>query len=148
MNQEQNTPANIGTEVAHAQAEKTPAKAKPAQAKVKLGFVMLQGFRPSNGNALYAHTAAVIDLMNMRKGAKVPRATLTKIMGETAVKHHLNTTGFLAQDATGVSLSAIGRDNPHWLKVDPELHAACVAVLTTGKVDARIIKNPSGIKAL
>lgn len=150
------TPAIEATQAPAIAANVPPAKnigraqrqATPPQPRTKLAFAMLQGFRPTAGAALYAHTSAVVELLNMRKGAKIPRATLTKIIGETAVKHHLSATGFFAQDAGGVYLSDIGKENPHWVKVDPELKAACIEVLTTGKPSEKLFKNPAGIKAI
>jgi len=145
-NQTQTTETQESAQVTQPAKGRTVRAAQPA--KAKLAFSMLQGFRPMSGAALYAHTAAVIDLLNMRKGAKIPRATLTKILGETAVKHHLTKTGMFDIDERGVYLSALGMVNPHWVSTDPELTAACVKVLTTGQPDGQIVKNPIGIKAL
>ena len=130
---------------AQATAPRTVRPASPA-----LAFRMLQGFRPMAGAALYAHTAAVLQLTGMDKGKRVPYATLVAVLGETAVKHHQKTTGFFGADEKGVFLSELGKINPHWLaaNVNAELKAACIEVLTTGKTNDKVIKNAAGIKAI
>ena len=114
-------------------------------------FKMLQGFRPQAGSHLFAHTAAVLELTGMAQGKAVPRSTLTAIMGETAIKHHTAKTWMFSATSKGVELSDLGQVNPHWLQADPELKAAYMEILTTGKTSKPMPQayvNPIGIKPL
>ena len=114
-------------------------------------FALSQGFRPSAGAALFAHTEAFLTLSGMYAGATLPRSTVVRFMGETAVKHHLNSTGFFAQDVLGVHISAMGMDAFKLRTIDPEMLAGFTDILSTGKT-ARTMSatftNPIGIKAV
>ena len=129
-------------------AKPAPVAAQQTRApKAKLAYCILQGYRPMSGAALFAHTAAFIELTGMSSHA-VPRATVTRAMGQTAVKHHTRSTYFFDETEKGLIVSAIGKAAFALRHIDPELKAGFIAVLTTGKPDARVLKNPLGIKAL
>ena len=100
-----------------------------------------------SGAALFAHTAAFIELSGMN-AHPVARATVTRAMGQTAVKHHTRSTYFFDETERGLIVSAIGKAAFALRHIDPELKAGFIAVLTTGKPDARVIKNPLGIKPI
>lgn len=136
----------MNAQVVHAQIEAPVAKTTRV-APLKLTHY-LAGGRPNAGNALFAHTAAVFELMGMTRGAKVPRATLSKIMGETAVKYHLNTTRVFDWDDKGISLHDFGRLFFSSRKIDPELKAAFIEVLSTGKTNDKVMKNATFIKPI
>lgn len=120
-------------------------------ATATLSYCMMQGYRPGSGSALFAHTAAALALLGMDKGKRIPRSTLTRILGETAVKHHTNSTGFFEQDSNGVAVSSMGRDAFAMRSINPELLAGFMDILTTGKTSRALptsFTNPLGIKAL
>ena len=112
----------------------------------KLAFRVIG--RPGAGASLYAHTAAVFELLGMFKGAKIPRATLAQIIGDTAVKYHLTKTYSLDWDANGLSLHDGGKAYFKARAIDPELKAAWLEVLTTGKTNDKVCKNQTNIKAM
>lgn len=152
-------PAIAPVAQAPATQAKPASKAKPRnaqapkaeQAPKAIKYCMLQGYRPRGGSALFAHTAAALELFGMDKGASIPKARLATVLGDTAVKHHLNTTGFLAQDEHGVTVSDLGKDAFLLRHVDPEEKAAFIEILTTGKTEKPLpvsYTNPKGIKAI
>jgi len=137
----------------HAQIEQAAPVAPVTQASkpqaAKLAYCMLQGFRPMSGQSLFAHTAAFFKLSGMSETKAVPNALVSRVMGSTAVRYHLKQTGFFDQTERGLVHSATGRE--YFTKIratNPELVAACVEILTTGKPNDKICKNPVGIKAL
>lgn len=128
-------------------ANASPAKGKTVRAATpKLAFRCLA--RPGAGASLYAHTSAVFELLKMNLGAKIPRATLVSIIGETAVKYHLNVRCSLDWDNSGISVNSFGRDMFKTRAIDPELKAAWIEVLSTGKTNDKVCKNPNNIKAV
>ena len=128
-----------------------PIVTAPKVETFPIKFKLLQGFRPQAGTHLFAHTSAVLELTGMIQGKAVPRSTLTAIMGETAIKHHTAKTWMFSATSKGVELSDLGQVNPHWLQADPELKAAYMEILTTGKTSKPMPQayvNPIGIKPL
>lgn len=126
-------------------------ESKPAAPAATLKYCMLQGFRPAGGKALFAHTQAFFELSGMAQGKRLPRAMVAKALGDTACKHHLNTTGFLAQYADGVEISDMGREAFKLRSIDPELLAGFRDILSTGKTSRNMpqsFTNPNGIKAI
>lgn len=128
-------------------AAKTSApkgKDKQAPAKVEqttqeapkgIAFAIVDYARPKAGAALFAHTAAFLELSGLNAGAAYPKAKAVQVIGQTAVKYHAG-NGNIEQTAEGVKLTDKGRAffaaRP---AVDKELHAAFVEVLTEGKVN-------------
>jgi hypothetical protein len=134
----------------HAQIE-APAQA-PAQASkqapAKLAYHIAQGFRPMSGAKLFAHTAAFLDLSGISEKKPVARALAVRVMGQTAVKYHTERGNF-HHAAEGLFLTVIGTEYLRKMRaVDPELRAAFVEVLSTGKPNDKVCKNPIGIKAI
>lgn len=135
----------------HAQIEapaQAPAQASKQAPKLKLTHCILQGFRPASGAKLFAHTAAFLQLSGMSESKPVARALVARVMGQTAVKYHIDRGNFHhAQE--GVFLTVIGTEYLKKMRaVDPELRAAFVEVLSTGKPNDKVCKNPIGIKAI
>lgn len=133
------------------QASKASAQNSTPVAPRALAYCMLQGFRPAAGAALFAHTAAFLALTGMDAGKRIPRATVVKALGETAVKHHLTRTGFFAQYPDGVTVSDMGVDAFKLRTIDPELFAGFSDILATGKTSRNMpqtFTNPNGIKAI
>ena len=116
-------------------------------AKPALKYCILQGYRPMSGSALFAHTAAFIELTGMTS-KPVARALVARCMGATAVKHHTRSTYFFDETEKGLIVSAIGKAAFALRHIDPELKAGFIAVLTMGKPDARVLKNQLGIRAI
>jgi hypothetical protein len=138
-------------QVSTTQATTQAHKGAPVAPRAGVAFHMLQGFRPMAGSALFAHTAAFLELSGLDAGKTLPRATVAKCMGDTAVKHHLNSTGFLEQSSTGVTVSLMGREAFALRSIDPELKAGFLDILSGGKTERNMpdtFKNPKGIKAL
>jgi hypothetical protein len=128
---------------------KQASKAAPVASPIK--YRILQGQRPGNGALLFAHTAAFLELSGMLTGGKVAKSLASHVLGDTAVKHHLNTTAFFDHDSAGLSLSAMGAFNPHWTTCNPEYKAAFMDILTTGKTTRAMpasTVNPLGIVAI
>lgn len=131
----------------------TPVKAasKPA-AKSGIKFVIKPTFRPGSGRNLASFTAAWIALSGMQNGATVPSALVRRIAGDTAFSHHKRLGNFEATP-DGVKLTDQGEfhfsdlSTNRNIKTDPELVKAYMSVMSTGKPDGNVIKNPAGIEA-
>lgn len=136
------------------QTQKPAAKGAQNSAPVAAArpmFALLQGFRPAAGAALYAHTAAFLALSGMGAGKHIPRATVVRFLGDTAVKHHTNKTGFFEQHADGLTVGAMGAEAFALRTIDPELFAGFMDILATGKTSRNMpqtFTNPNGIKAI
>jgi len=138
--------------VAKAATTKKPAaKAKVApKAKAPKGIKCMVANRPGSGVLLFAYTEAALQLLGMYEGAEVEKAVLAKVMGLTAISYHtakatlvrldngryaLTKAGkaFFAERAT----KAIAADLKGWTKV-----------LSTGKADGVVVKNPDMLTAI
>lgn len=117
--------------------KQAPAKAQETQQEAPKGiaFAIVDYARPKAGAALFAHTAAFLELSGLNAGAAYPKAKAVQVIGQTAVKYHAG-NGNIEQTAEGVKLTDKGRAffaaRP---AVDKELHAAFVEVMTEGKVN-------------
>ena len=130
---------------------KQATKGKTATKAPAVKFYMLQGFRPVSGGDLFAHTHAVLTLLGMYKGAHVAGSTLPKLLGDTAIKHHIRVTGFLGQDKDGYYLNEGGKQIFPAREMSPESIDCFTQILTTGthkKDSHKTYANPIGIKAL
>lgn len=118
---------------------KTDAAPKTEQATQEapkgIAFAIVDYARPKAGAALFAHTAAFLELSGMNAGQAYPKSKAVQVIGQTAVKYHAG-NGNIEQTAEGVKLTDKGRAffaaRP---AVDKELHAAFVEVMTEGKVN-------------
>ena len=118
-------------------AKQAPAKTEQAtqEAPKGIAFAIVDYARPKAGAALFAHTAAFLELSGLNAGQAYPKSKAVQVIGQTAVKYHAS-NGNLEQTAEGVKLTDKGRAffaaRP---AVDKELHAAFIEVLTEGKVN-------------
>ncbi len=137
----------------------TPVTKKAESVVVKtaqvlaIKYVISTAVRPSAGRLLKAYTQAVLELLGMNAGKAYDRATLQAIMGNTAVAYHVQTTGVFAATPAGIRLCEyIGNDfiaqRIEKGQVDQKDVEDFKAILTTGKADGRLVKNPAFIKAL
>lgn len=120
---------------------KTPATAATST-EARL-YVVNAIARPSAGNALYAHTDAFLTLSGLKKGKSIPQAQVIEALGARAVKYHLNNLTF-ALTEKGIRVSEFGHLIISKRMIDPEMQAAYVEVMTTGKTNA-FVKNPAAI---
>lgn len=132
------------------QATRKPATSKkPAKAPSKvsaLGFVIAQGFRPTAGARLYAHTLCALDLLGITTEKGAPRKVVTQAMGETAVAYHLR-QGNMVHEADGIKLTDQGEMRFNAGRTsDPEAYEGFKHVMTKGTPDGKIVKNATGIK--
>lgn len=117
--------------------QQDPQQAPQTQQEAPKGiaFAIVDYARPKAGAALFAHTAAFLELSGLNAGAAYPKGKATQVIGQTAVKYHTG-KGNIEQTADGVKLTDKGRAffsaRP---AVDKELHAAFIEVLTEGKVN-------------
>lgn len=117
------------------------APQKPQQAAQEVApsikYAIADYARPKAGAALFAHTAAFLELSGLNAGQAYPKSKAAQIIGQTAVKYH-SANGNFEQTAEGVKLTDKGRAffaaRP---AVDKELHAAFVEVMTEGKINEK-----------
>jgi hypothetical protein len=84
-------------------------------------------------------------------GGKMSGGLATLVLGETAIKHHVNRTGCFQIIGGELSLTPKGTVNPHWVKANPEHVTGFAEILTTGKTDKALpgsITNQTGIAKL
>lgn len=119
---------------------------------VGVPFVITQMARPSAGRHLYAFTHAALTMLGMYDGKAVDRATLTNVVGATAVSYHTTKTQAFALTNEGITLNgSYGVDyfmeRQRAAKFDPKDVEAYTEIMTTGKMDNRLVKNSGAIKA-
>ena len=149
------SPATTSTQAAPAKGAQRKAQ-RPTQAPAPVAtpaikYRMLQGFRPGSGSALFAHTAAFLELSGMDQGKRLPSKYVESIIGPAAIKHHLKATGFFEVNASGLAVSPLGIDAFALRSINPELKQAFIDILATGKTDKVVpasFTNPNGIKAI
>lgn len=122
---------------------------RKAPAKPAIKFLVADFARPTQGHALAGFTAAWMTLTGILKGAAVPRATLVRIAGETAINYHTRNGNFekteqgLKLSAKGVEFFAARGDQA------PEIRAGFETIMTTGKLDERApVKNAKAVMAI
>lgn len=137
-----------------AQAAQTIAGAKPAQSSVAqatqpttvAGAKYVLTGRPSRGNALFAHTAAAFAALGLDQGAAVPRNTMLRVWGETALKYHADKFN---RGEGGYSLNDFGFSFfQEAREVDPEMAAIFYKMLTEGKGGESLPRAYQGLKPL
>jgi hypothetical protein len=135
-------------------ATTAPAASVVTKAAKKLAIkYTITAARPAAGRQLAAFTHAVLEMLDMYKGKKYDRKTLTDIIGSRAVAYHLTTTCALEMDDNGIGLSGdYGKDffmqRATNKAFDPQDVADYKTILTTGKADNRLVKNQNFIKAI
>ena len=116
---------------------RTPSKGKgkPEQIKGKLAYVLMN--RPAAGNGaglLAAHTSAFLALSGLADGKPVPRATMLRAWGPTAVQYHVANCR-IEQTEAGYILTDFGREffALRETGIDKEARAMFLDLLSTGK---------------
>lgn len=140
----------VSPKAAPAKKAAPKAAAKPAKAKGELKYSLVAGVaRPVSGSLLHAHTQAVFELTGLDKGAAVEKATLRKVMGDTALRYNINEGKFAVADGK-VSLTAAGQAMiaSRAAKIDSALVDAYKEVMTTGKPVESVCKNKDAIVAI
>lgn len=135
--------------VKKAAAKKPAVKAAP-KAKAPKGIKCMVANRPGSGVLLFAYTEAALQLLGMYDGAEVEKATLAKVMGQTAISYHTAKATLVRLDNGRYALTkagkaffaerackAIAADLKGWTKV-----------LSTGKADGVVVKNPDMLTAI
>lgn len=102
--------------------------------------------RPQRGNALFAHTAAAFEALGLSRGESIPRQTMLRVWGETALKYHAakfdhTESGYSLNDE-GFSFFQEART------VDPEQAAVFFTMLTTGKGGEALPRAYQAVKPL
>jgi hypothetical protein len=121
---------------------KPAAASKPVAAAPSLKFVIAAYKRPQRGHALWAHTAAFLTVSGMADGKAFPRASASKVIGDTAVKYHCSNGNF-ERTADGLKLTEQGFEAFVLRSTDPEMLAGFTATLSQGtpypaqRVDAK-----------
>jgi hypothetical protein len=127
--------------------ETTQTETPPVEVKA-IRFHIAEGFRPTAGDRLFAHTAVFLETSGMLTGTPVPSAHVRTVLGARAIKWHTGNGNF-EDTPKGLALSEQGKANFAKRKVSAELKAAFEAVLQRGELnDAAGIKNPIAIKAI
>ena len=134
---------------AAAPAVKKAAK-KAAKAKAPKGIKVSVVNRPGSGVLLFAYTEAALQLLGMYDGAAVEKQLLAKVMGLTAISYH-TAKGTLARGDDGrYSLTRAGLAffTERKAKAAAADIKGWVSVLSTGKADGTIVKNPDMLVAI
>jgi hypothetical protein len=113
-------------------AKKTTVKAASKAAAFAVKFAIIDYARPAHGHALFAYTAAWRELSGLDKGNTVPRATLVKIAGETAIAYHTKNGNF-EKTENGLKMSAKGQLFFAAKSVDAELKKTFVEIMSKGQ---------------
>lgn len=131
-----------------------PAQEAPqeAQGEVKdtrpVGYYLPEGFRPSAGDRLAAHTSIFLERFGLMEGKAVPTDIAKLIIGARAIKWHL-TQGNFVTTRDGIKLTNEGITNFGKRAINLEYKAAYEAVLIDGQCnDTAGVKNPAFIKKL
>lgn len=138
-------------------AQKPVAKSESIVAKsvkvIGVKFTLSTAARPTAGRTLRAYTEAALQLLGMYDGKAHDRATLVNIIGATAIAYHTKATNAFTTTQDGIILTpGYGSD---FFKVRAEMKEFdeqdvkdFTTIMTTGKADGRLVKNPAFIKAI
>ena len=123
-------------------------KGKPKAASA-IGYKLTAGFgRPVSGAALHAHTQAVLELSGLAKGKSASKSMLTAVMGETAIRYNVKEGKFAIDDKGAVVLTPAGAASFKARNPDAAVVEAFKTMLSTGKVDGKIVKNQDAIQKI
>lgn len=122
------------------QTRKAPKKA--------INFIIYDYARPKAGHLLKAFTAAWLDSLGMLEGNAVPRATLVRIAGDTAIGYHTKNGNF-ERTESGLKITEKGKaffaaryaESP----ADPQVMAAYQAIFATGEIDGVLVKAQAAV---
>lgn len=120
------------------QAQATKVKASQAAA-----YSILPQMRPKAGRVLQAHTEAAIRLLGMyKKGAKVQRAALSRVVGDTAISYHIKNGSFESPEQGLIAFTDMGREAfaARVPGLDEGLISEFLALFQTGKAGEKVTK--------
>lgn len=143
--------------VSAGEAPATPVAFGPAptQDGLRLTHAIKDGFRPSAGAALFAHTSVFLTHARLDK-QPMPSALVDTFLGARAIAYHKaqgnlvtvadkrNADGSLIHRG-GLMLTPDGIALFAKRKPDAELYSAFENVLCRGEVDDRVVKNPAAL---
>jgi len=114
------------------------SKVKPSQAAA---YSILPQMRPKAGRTLKAHTEAAFRLLGLgKKGAKVQRAILSRVIGDTAISYHVKNGSFESPEQGVITMTDMGREafKARVEGLDAELIAEFLTLFQTGKVGEKV----------
>ena len=123
------------------------APAAPAAPAPAMNFVITSGARPENGGRLAAHTEAFFICAGFYDGKAIDKTVMRDIIGGTAVSYHTKQGNFEAT-VEGYKMTAQGINKFKARKPDPKDVAGYVAIMTTGQIDDRLVKNAGFVRAV
>ena len=127
-----------------------PVAKKAAKAKAPKGIKVSVVNRPGSGTLLFAYTEAALQLLGMYDGAAVEKQLLAKVMGLTAISYHTAKGTLVRGDDGRYSLTRAGLAffTERKAKAAAADIKGWVSVLSTGKADGTIVKNPDMLVAI
>lgn len=133
-------------------AKKAPAK-KPAAPEVKApaGVRCMVANRPGSGVLLFAYTEAALRLLGMYDGAEVEKATLSKVMGPTAIQYHTTTKASMTRLDNGRYILTVAGKAFFAERAGRAAQAdieGWISVLSTGQADGLVVKNQDMLTAI
>ncbi len=128
--------------------QEAPASVHPVDARI--AYAVRDGFRPTSGAALFAHTAVVLARSGISTTAPIPTALARTLMGDTAYNYHRKNGNFDVVGDTptrkgGLVLTPKGVDAFGKRRPQQEYVSAWENVLLKGETDERVLKNANGI---
>lgn len=143
-------PKPAGKTVRKGQTQTKGAKAAASAAPyAAIQYAMAVG-RPGQGQALFAHTLAFLDISGMLDGGACPRAIAAQVIGDSAITYHTNRTGHFTRTDKGLTLSDTGFAHFLARRHNEELAPLYVEFFKDGKVNAKIhvndVKNVRPVK--
>lgn len=133
-----------------ASATKPASKGRTSRKAPKkaINFIIYDYARPKAGHLLKAFTAAWLDSLGMLEGNAVPRATLVRIAGDTAIGYHTKNGNF-ERTESGLKITEKGKaffaaryaESP----ADPQVMAAYQAIFATGEIDGVLVKAQAAV---
>jgi hypothetical protein len=142
--------AKPATKPAKKASGKKPQAEKPQAPAAPKGVKCMVANRPGSGVLLFAYTEAVLQLLDMYAGAEIEKATLSKIMGATAIQYHTNKCTLARLDNGRYILTSAGKAffaERAGRAVAADV-AAWIQVLSTGQIDGVVAKNQDMLTAI
>lgn len=108
--------------------------AKTRAAAPKTLFALKSIARPKEGQRLFAHTQAVLELLGLNKGKSVDRPRLVTYIGMRALCYHVGNGNFAESGAT-LTMTKQGKAFFAERKTDPAVVDGFLSVFRTGKAN-------------
>lgn len=120
------------------------AKLAAAVLNTKFFYVNPLGRTRLTGHALKAYTRAWMAHSGMTRGAAMPRAMMSKIAGDTAIRYHVKLGNFAVTESNEITITDAGKDffgDAQGRPIEPAFVNAFYAMLASGKVDGAHLKG-------